>query len=214
MSTRSTKEKSKKKEDPGTCSCNSKKGGMVIQCEGCQRWCHPSCVCLSTELVQALESVANYCPVCVLKKVAAPQPASAPVTQDDERADIAKSIPEFDTMKAEIRDLKKSLQAINGKLKDNPKGSHAGSPPEAGDTLRAQQKIIESHERALRRNNVIVVGLPDEGTQVNADEKVSKLLADKLQLQDLRFEVRRLGKKVGRVAPFLAIFKIRRQSCR
>ena len=100
-------------------------------------------------------------------------------------------------MKSEIRDLKKSLQAINGQLKDNPKGSHAGSPPDAGDTLRAQQKIIESHERALRRNNVIIVGLPDEGTQVSADEEVSKLLADKLQLQDLRFEARRLGKKVG-----------------
>ena len=134
-STRSTKGLSKKKEDPGTCICNSKKGGTVIQCEGCQRWCHPSCVCLSTELVRALESVANYyCPVCVLKKVAAPQPASASVAQDDERADIAKLIAELDTMKAEIRDLKKSLKAINEQLKDNPKGSHAGSPPDAGDT--------------------------------------------------------------------------------
>ena len=66
--------------------------------------------------------------MCVLKKVAAPQPASASVAQDDERADIAKLIAEFDTMKSEIQDLKKSLQAINGQLKDNPKGSHVGSP--------------------------------------------------------------------------------------
>ena len=28
--------------DPGNCLCNSKKGGNVIQCDACRRWCHPS----------------------------------------------------------------------------------------------------------------------------------------------------------------------------
>ena len=164
----------------------------------------PSQLCLPFHRAgpSARVSCELLCPVCVLKKIAA-SPLT-PAAQDDGRADTAKLLAEFDIMKAEIKDLKKSL---NEQLNVNPEGSHEGSPLDAGDTLRAQQKIIESHERALRRNNVIIVGLPDEGTQASADEEVSKMLADRLQLQDLRFEARRLGKKVGdKCRPILVQF--------
>ena len=59
----------KKEEDPGNCFCKSKKGGFVILCDGCDRWCHPACVGIPHEIQKALDTSSTYlCPLCVLKK--------------------------------------------------------------------------------------------------------------------------------------------------
>ena len=56
--------------DPGNCYCKSKKGGSVIQCDICRRHCcHPSCVGISDEILNAIEDDIQYiCPLCILKK--------------------------------------------------------------------------------------------------------------------------------------------------
>ena len=55
-------------EDPGSCFCETIRGGDVVSCDSCQCWCHLSCVGLSTVMFKVMsESEAPYfCPLCVL----------------------------------------------------------------------------------------------------------------------------------------------------
>ena len=70
----------------------------------------------------------------------------------------------------------------------------SSTPSETGETLCAQQRILESHKRALRRNNVIVVGVAEDDSCSTYDA-IQKLFSEKLNTPGLFFEARRLGKK-------------------
>ena len=186
--------KNKKRNDPGSCFCKAKKGGTVVQCNKCNRWCHPSCVGLSPEILRAMDDDAPYyCPLCILKKFSdAPSSPASACGQDDSES-IARIVAEFDDMRKDLDDLKRSVSDLSAKL-DAFQRPISSAPSETGETLRAQQRILESHERALRRNNVIVVGVAEDDSCSTYDA-IQKLFSEKLNAPGLSFEARRLGKK-------------------
>ena len=195
-----------KKADPGTCFCKSKKGGTVIQCETCKRWCHPPCVGLSTEIIQAMEdSQPFYCPLCILKKFTT-GPASVASTSSGEEDVIAKIVAEFDQLRQDVNDLKCSVQNLATKLESIHQSSSQPSPPVASEALRSQQRILESHERALRKNNAVIIGVQEDDAS-STEEIVLKMFSDKLGERELPIQARRLGRKGDqRSRPILVSF--------
>ena len=65
---------------------------------------------------------------------------------------------------------------------------------------------MESHERALRKNNAVVIGV-QEGDASSTEEIVLKLFSDKLDERELPIQARRLGRKGDqRSRPILVSF--------
>ena len=189
-----TSKSGKKEEDPGNCFCKSKKGGFVILCDGCDRWCHPACVGIPHEIQKALDTSSTYlCPLCVLKKFSKEKAASdSDNTRDDQNA-IARLIKEFEAIRKDIDDLKESVRELTNKKNSISEPSEE-SASTTNATLKSQQRILELHDRELRRNNIVVVGI-SEDEALNPQSSVEKIFAEKLEENVSVVEARRLGKK-------------------
>ena len=111
-----TSKSGKKEEDPGNCFCKSKKGGFVILCDRCDRWCHPACVGIPQEIQKALDTSSTYlCPLCVLKKFSKEKAASDSDNVRDDQNAIAHLIKEFKAIRKDIEDLKESVRELTNK---------------------------------------------------------------------------------------------------
>ena len=132
-----------------------------------------------------------YCPLCILKFLDAPSSPASACGQDDSES-IARIVVEFDNMRKDLDDLKQGVSDLSAKL-DNLQRPISSAPSETGETLRTQQWIPELHERALRKNNIIV-GIAEDDSCSTYDA-IQKLFSEKLNTPRLSFEARRLGKK-------------------
>jgi hypothetical protein len=196
--------------DPGNRLCNCKKGGNVIQCDACCRWCHPSCVNLSSAVINALKvDVQYFCPLCVLKRFSKDKDDNATINQlRQEIADLRKIV---DNLKkptsnqtnektAETPETSSLLTKIQKDIDDlnvsverlTESASTQQTPSEEG--CKAQQRILESHEHALRSNNAILIGLSEDESRTT-HEIVQTIFTEKLEETEISFEARRLGKK-------------------
>ena len=187
--------KSKPKEsDPGSCFCRSKKGGSLIHCDECDRWCHPQCVGISSEILKALEeSTTYYCPLCILKKFTqSPQPTTN--ESDDDITAITRLEKEFGMVRKEIDEMKKAIHELTSKC-DQMKEADTSV---ANNSIRSQQRILEMHERELRRNNLVIVGAEEDTPKEITAEVVKKVLSNKLNTEIPIVEARRIGKANAR----------------
>ena len=112
----SGKKGSKKAEEKdsvlGSCFCRNKKGGNVIYCDGCERWCHSTCVGISVEVLKVIsedKTNAYIYPVCILKKF-----SSLPLQggRDVSDGEIQRLIEEFDILRKKSMSSK-SLKCLN-----------------------------------------------------------------------------------------------------
>lgn len=101
----------------------------------------------------------------------------------------------------ETSELKNSVKSLSDELAKKTVASGVQEVPNVSETLKAQQKILEMHERELRRNNLVVVGI--EESEKNDLEVTKSLLSDKLAADVDTVETKRLGKKNGRHRPIL-----------
>ena len=187
--------KTKQKEcDPGSCFCKTRKGGKLIHCDVCDRWCHPACVGIPTEILKAFEADTRYlCPLCILQKFSQhPTTDSRSSGTENESSLISKLEKEFGSIRNEVDDLKQSIKDLTLKL-ECP-GPTSNPKVDQDPIIRSQQRILESHERELRRNNIIISGLQDRKGGESTVETVNKLLAEKLNVEVPVVEARRIGR--------------------
>ena len=92
-------------------------------------------------------------------------------------------IAEFDDMSKDLDDPKQSVSELPAKL-DTLQRPISSFPSETDETLCAQQWILELHERALRRNNIIVVSVAEDDSCSTYDA-IQKLFAEKLNTPGL-----------------------------
>ena len=190
-STGKRRAKTKPKEsDPGSCFCKSKKGGSLIHCDECDRWCHPQCVGISTEILKALEeSTSYYCPLCILKKFSK-SPHPNPNETDDDIAAITRLEKEFGMVRKEIDEMKKAIHELTSKCSQMKEADTSV----ANKSIQSQQRILEMHERELRRNNLVIVGVEEDRPRETTVEVVKKVLSNKLNTEIPIIEARRIGK--------------------
>ena len=113
---------------------------------------------------------------------------------------------EFTRIQKETSELKDSVKSLSDEL---ARKANAGNDREkaqrqtetVSDLLRTQQKILEAHERELRRNNLVMVGV-EESEKIDLEVAKSVLL-DKLGVDADIIETKRLGKKSERRRPLL-----------
>jgi hypothetical protein len=113
---------------------------------------------------------------------------------------------EFTRIQNETSELKDSVKSLSDEL---ARKANAGNDREkahcqtetVSDLLRTQQKILEAHERELRRNNLVMVGV-EESEKIDLEVAKSVLL-DKLGVDADIIETKRLGKKSKRRRPLL-----------
>ena len=196
------KKTKEKDSDPGSCFCRNKKGGNVIHCDGCECWCHATCVGISVEVLKVLsedKTNAYICPVCILKKFSSlPQQGG----RDAPDGEIQRLVQEFDVLRKDVHELKKSMSELKLLIESRESSTATWSE----NFLAEQNKILEIHERELRRNNVIVVGLKEEPERPTVDV-VSKLFNEKLSVPVKLDEAKCLGKaKEGTARPILVRF--------
>ena len=100
------------------------------------------------------------------------------VVRQDDSESIARIVAEFDDMCKDLDDLKQSVSDLSAML-DTLQRLISSAPSETGETLCAQQQILESHERALHKNNIIVVGVAEDDSCSTYDA-IQKLFSEKL----------------------------------
>ena len=203
-SKKGSKKTKEKDSDPGSCFCKNKKGGHVIHCDGCERWCHATCVGISVEVLKVLsedKTNAYICPVCILKKFSS-LPQEGGRDAPDGTGEIQRLVEEFDVLRKDVHELKKNMS----ELKQLIESRESSTATRSENFLADQNKILEIHERELRRNNVIVVGLKEEPERPTVDV-VSKLFNEKLSVPVKLDEAKRLGRaKEGTARPILVRF--------
>ena len=183
-------QKTKQKEfDPGSCFCKTRKGGKLIHCDVCDRWCHPACVDISTEILKALEADTLYlCPLCLLKKFSQ-HPTTDSGSIQCESSLISKLEKEFSN---EVDDLKQSIKGLTLKL-ESP-GPTSTPKADQDSIIRSQQQILESHDWELQRNNIVISGLQNRKGGESTVETDNKLLAEKLNIELHVIKARRIGR--------------------
>ena len=167
-----------KESDPGSCFCKSKKGGSLIHCDECDRWCHPQCVGISTEILKALkESTSYYCPLCILKKFSK-SPHPNPNETDDDIAAITRLEKEFGMVRKEIDEMKKAIHELTSKCSQMKEADTSVTNKSIGAPSINKTSDSDSEDR------------PRETTV----EVVKKVLSNKLSTEIPIIEVRRIGK--------------------
>ena len=189
-------------EDPGNCFCKTSKGGDVISCAICQRWCHPTCVGLSAVMFEVLgESEAPFvCPLCVLLKFSKEDPTTKGI--DNTKADVQRLTQEFELIKKGLDKLTEQVSMFSSTSPtvtiSEIKEVHGGHQLEAvSSTVKEQEQKIELHDRQLRSKNVVVFGMKEDNSQ-DAVNQFRSMLAGKLGMKSEQMKIEeafRLGKQ-------------------
>ena len=187
-------------EDPGSCFCETIRGGDVVSCNFCQRWCHPSCVGLSTMMFKVMsESEAPYlCPLCVLLRFS--KEDSTTQGRSAIKADIQRITSEFQTIKESVDRLTEQVKGLSNASSSlsASKNTHGRLKLEqVASTMREQEKRIKIHDRQLRSKNIVIYGLDEEDSH-GPVRQFRSMLSDKLGMESEQvsiIEAFRLGKK-------------------
>jgi hypothetical protein len=189
-------------EDPGNCFCKTSKGGDVISCAICQRWCHPTCVGLSAVRFEVLggSEAPFVCPLCVLLKFSKEDPTTKGI--DDTKADVQRLTQEFELIKKGLDKLTEQVSMFSSTSPtvtiSEIEEVHGGHQLEAvSSTVKEQERKIELHDRQLRSKNVVVFGLKEDNSQDEVNQFRS-MLAGKLGMESEQMKIEeafRLGKQ-------------------
>ena len=112
-------ERKEEDQDPGNCFCRSRRGGRIIQCDACQRWCHPPCVGISMEVLNAIgEDTQYFCPLCILKRFSSKKDGKEGAS---DRASVDRLTKELELLRKEFEEIKTSISSLSNKIRIKPK---------------------------------------------------------------------------------------------